>query len=329
MLNQIPWIRSRYLVQILKCREMTPHVEACAKGGASAKLVGAVAGDRPPLTSWKDIAAYLQKSERTVQRWEKEEGLPVRRLPSGKNGTVYAHQDELDQWLRSRPAESVPEPVPEPTVEASVPQAPQRRIRLWWIAAAVVGAIFGAASISYYSRTIYARSSHTGVQTLTLTSYSGTESCPTFSPDGKRVAFVWTRPDGSTPAQPNVYVMNVGDAKPFRLTDRPEPEMSPVWSPDGKTVALLRLTGADQVSLVLKPVAGGAERVVTNWRAPAVPFWEQAARIRHLDWTPDGRSLIVSAPPSDEAPGDSRRLFVLSLASGERRAITHAPASAV
>jgi Tol biopolymer transport system component len=119
--------------------------------------------------------------------------------------------------------------------------------------------------------------------------------------------------------------MNVGDANPFRLTDQPEPEFSPVWSPDGKTIALMRLTGADQVSLVLKPVAGGAERIATSWRSPAVPFWEQATRIRHLDWTPDGGSLIVSAPPSDQAPDNSHNLFVLSLASGERRAITHAP----
>ncbi|PYT73396.1 MAG: hypothetical protein DMG42_12615 [Acidobacteria bacterium] len=31
------------------------------------------------LDSWKEIAAYLDREVRTVQRWEKKEGLPVHR----------------------------------------------------------------------------------------------------------------------------------------------------------------------------------------------------------------------------------------------------------
>lgn len=31
------------------------------------------------LESWKQIAAHLNRSERTVRRWEVAEGLPVRR----------------------------------------------------------------------------------------------------------------------------------------------------------------------------------------------------------------------------------------------------------
>ena len=31
------------------------------------------------LESWKQIAAYLDRSERTVRRWEASEGLPVHR----------------------------------------------------------------------------------------------------------------------------------------------------------------------------------------------------------------------------------------------------------
>jgi hypothetical protein len=38
------------------------------------------AGERRRLDSWKEIAAYLGRSIRTVQRWEREEGLPVHRL---------------------------------------------------------------------------------------------------------------------------------------------------------------------------------------------------------------------------------------------------------
>jgi hypothetical protein len=53
-------------------------------------------GDR--LDSWKEIAAYLKRGARTVQRWEREEGLPVHRLVHNKLGSVYAYRSELDAW---------------------------------------------------------------------------------------------------------------------------------------------------------------------------------------------------------------------------------------
>jgi tetratricopeptide (TPR) repeat protein len=53
------------------------------------------------LDSWKQIAAYLCRGERTVKRWETERGLPVHRLPGGGRGSVHAFPAELDQWLVS------------------------------------------------------------------------------------------------------------------------------------------------------------------------------------------------------------------------------------
>ena len=54
------------------------------------------AGER--LDSWKQIADHLKRDVRTVQRWEKKEGLPVHRLVHGALGTVYAYKTELDAW---------------------------------------------------------------------------------------------------------------------------------------------------------------------------------------------------------------------------------------
>jgi hypothetical protein len=49
------------------------------------------------LTGWKEIAAYLGKSVRTVQRWERQANLPVHRVqPLGE--VVYAFRSELDRW---------------------------------------------------------------------------------------------------------------------------------------------------------------------------------------------------------------------------------------
>jgi hypothetical protein len=60
-------------------------------------------GDPAVLSCWKDIAKYLGKGVRTVQRWEREFELPVRR-PKGANhkSAVTAHPRDLDEWLTSR-----------------------------------------------------------------------------------------------------------------------------------------------------------------------------------------------------------------------------------
>jgi hypothetical protein len=54
------------------------------------------------LTSWKEIAAHLGKSIRTVQRWERELGLPVRRPDRRRSGIVLADPAELDHWLHQQ-----------------------------------------------------------------------------------------------------------------------------------------------------------------------------------------------------------------------------------
>jgi TolB-like protein/Flp pilus assembly protein TadD len=54
------------------------------------------------LDSWKEIASYLRRDVRTVQRWEKKEGLPVRRHQHDKLGSVYAYPVELTQWFATR-----------------------------------------------------------------------------------------------------------------------------------------------------------------------------------------------------------------------------------
>ena len=54
------------------------------------------------LDSWKEVAAYLKRDIRTVQRWEQEEGLPVHRLLHKQRATIYAYRPEIDDWLANR-----------------------------------------------------------------------------------------------------------------------------------------------------------------------------------------------------------------------------------
>ena len=57
------------------------------------------------LVSWKEIASFLDRAERTVRRWERERGLPVHRVPGGERGGVYAYPSELAAWLRGKSSE--------------------------------------------------------------------------------------------------------------------------------------------------------------------------------------------------------------------------------
>ena len=55
------------------------------------------------LSSWKEIANYMGKGVRTVQRYEAEFALPVRR-PAGKSrAAVVATRAEIDAWVDSSP----------------------------------------------------------------------------------------------------------------------------------------------------------------------------------------------------------------------------------
>jgi hypothetical protein len=58
------------------------------------------------LEGWKAIARYLGKDTRTALRWV-ELGLPVCRV-NGRNSSVYAYSDELEEWLRQRSAGEAP-----------------------------------------------------------------------------------------------------------------------------------------------------------------------------------------------------------------------------
>jgi hypothetical protein len=60
------------------------------------------------LSSWKEIAQYFSRGVRTVQRWEAELGMPVRRPHGGSRTAVMAIREELDTWMTSRPFRNSP-----------------------------------------------------------------------------------------------------------------------------------------------------------------------------------------------------------------------------
>jgi tetratricopeptide (TPR) repeat protein len=114
--------------------------------------------DRPArLNSWKEIAAYFDRDVRTVQLWEKNEGLPVHRLEHIARSSIYAYPHELERWLANRHrVHTTPLPLAQPELApqplpllfpASPRMATQPRHRiLRWSAAAVI-ALFAVAGL--------------------------------------------------------------------------------------------------------------------------------------------------------------------------------------
>lgn len=85
------------------------------------------------LDSWKEIAAYLDRDVRTVQRWETREGLPVHRLEHRKRGTVYAFRSEIESWRGQRstaPRATLPGGR---RLAAAAASAALLALALWWL----------------------------------------------------------------------------------------------------------------------------------------------------------------------------------------------------
>lgn len=51
------------------------------------------------LSGWKEISSHLQRTVRTVQRWEVQLGMPVHRPAAKARSAVVAFTNELDRWL--------------------------------------------------------------------------------------------------------------------------------------------------------------------------------------------------------------------------------------
>jgi len=95
------------------------------------------------LESWKEIAAYLNRDARPVQRWEKTEGLPVHRHVHEAQASIYAYTAELDAWRAERTQRD------KPTEAISVPTSAQKASRLpWTIGLALVLALVTSGSHS-------------------------------------------------------------------------------------------------------------------------------------------------------------------------------------
>lgn len=284
---------------------------------------GASPSDR--LDSWKEIAAYLKRDITTVQRWEKREGMPVRRHQHEKLGTVYAFRSELDAWLGRRHPAGAPSPAAgdaplderraaSPTIAppdrppVSAPgSARARRPHRWAVAAALLAVALAGASWWLWRSEYFWRSPLDGAEYTLVTDFGGAEQAAAVSPDGRFVAFLSDR-DGRF----DVWVTQLGTGQYANLTrgrvrELVNPSVRTLgFSPDGALVTFwargVEDAGRAQIGVWAIPTLGGSPR----------PYLEDAAEFA---WSPDGGRVVYHStdtgdPTFVRAEGQApRRVF--------------------
>jgi Tol biopolymer transport system component len=122
----------------------------------------------------------------------------------------------------------------------------------------------------------------------------------------------------------DIYVKQIGGGPPRRLTSDAAVDVFPAWSPDGRSIAFIRERG-DKVEVLLIPSLGGPERKIADTVADNSTFMFSWAP-PYLSWSADSKYLVTTDRAS---PGEPHSLFVLSVATGEKRRLTTPPATAL
>ncbi len=257
-----------------------------ADTSAAGTPLGVAPDDR--LDSWKEIAGYLKRDVTTVQRWEKREGMPVRRHLHDKMGSVYAFRSELDAWSRSRNPAATLEEIETPPIP--------RRSRRTTIAWSVVGAtLLVGLSVTLWQldrHDYFWRNPLADARFQNVTDFGGAEQAAAISRDGKFIAFLSDR-DGSM----DVWVTQVDAGQSYNLTHG---RFHGLGNPS------LRVLGfspdATLVTFWTRGVNGSDPREISVWGVPTLggepkPYLEGAAE---FDWSRDGTRLVYHTP----GPGD-------------------------
>ena len=153
---------------------------------------------------------------------------------------------------------------------------------------------------------------------IPLTTYPGLEYMPSFSPDGKHVAFAWTGADAG--AAYNVYIKAIDDERPHRVTPTPADasDGDPVWSSDGKSIYFYR-RGGEKSGIYVAPVDGGPIRLLF-----ATSLGGRRIRRARFDVSPTAKMLVY---PDAITGKDAVGLFLLDLGTLVSRQITDPPSS--
>ncbi len=235
------------------------------------------------LDSWKEIAHFLNRDVRTVQRWEKEENLPVHRHLHLNRSSVFAFEDELESWLENGGSNQAEEETGRfPVI-----------LGYSFLGLTIVAVLAGLLLVAYPDTGNSPSQAYADPFPKPVTGLPGHEVNPSLSPTGAQVAFSWNGPDRQND---DIYVQEILGGNPSRITTKPAQEFSPSWSPKGDQIAFLRVEESQQGSIVLINPVSRVERTLTEVELPPADWGPQ------ITWTPDGSTLIAAARWRKRAP---------------------------
>ena len=198
------------------------------------------------------------------------------------------------------------------TVPVEPIRSPDHRPPLLKIGAGVL-AILGIALAAFvvYRWELRPRPPEQAVLTaVPFTALHGLAGNPAFSPDGSRIAFMWSpRPDTNGANQADLYVKALGSETLLRMTQHPSTSLIPAWSPDGTQIAFYRRAGVDS-GIYAVPALGGPEQTLHS---------TGDLEFASISWSPDGKWIAFT----DVAP-EVNHLRILLL-SPETMAVRRIP----
>jgi DNA-binding winged helix-turn-helix (wHTH) protein len=241
------------------------------------------------------------------------------------------------------PSESQSRKFAEDAAPSPAPPRPIWRRTLPWAAVFLTGTLL--AGIAFLILALH-RPHPSAMHFRAVTNFSGVQSHPALSPDGRSVAFVSDR-DGHY----NIYVGLLNGANPVKITDDPNLKTTPCWSPDGTEIAYARLNDSGIWDIWRVPALGGtSRRFVLNASDPAwsrdgrwfayrksstAAIWisdasgqngRELARAQNElfgnsgpRFSPDGREVAYAA----SLGGPSGELEIVDVDSGKVRRVTH------
>lgn len=151
------------------------------------------------------------------------------------------------------------------------------------------------------------------LEPIPFTSRIGHAGSPSFSPDGKQIAYSWG-PLGDPTA--SIYVKQVGTEAELRVTNSPGEDVLPAWSPDGRFLAFYRRVEGRSGYYIVS-VLGGPIRLL----AASTDTGTGGG----LDWSPDGRHIIFPRIPPSWARMDGWNMHwiaSLDIETGEQTFLT-------
>ena len=152
-----------------------------------------------------------------------------------------------------------------------------------------------------------------------LTTLSGDEVDPTFSPDGEQLAFSW---NGDHEDNFDIYVKLVGSPDVRRLTSDPFDDGSPSWSPDGKQIAFVRCKPNETgCRIYLTSPIGGTDLKLSDFPVDG-----------RIEWSPDGRSIVAGRAGAEESAStrqDDPGIYLVPLSGGNPTRLTQARLSVI